>query len=39
MNGVVEDLWVLGIQRWWMVTRDSQSGMRVIEGAEAHCGL
>jgi hypothetical protein len=36
---VVDDSWILAMQGWWMVTRDNQSGMRVIQGADAHCGL
>jgi hypothetical protein len=39
MDGVVEDLRKLGIQRWWMVTRDRQSLEGVLWDAEACCGL
>jgi hypothetical protein len=39
VGSVVEDLRKLGIQRWWMVTRDSQSWKRVLQEAEAYCGL
>jgi len=39
MDGLVEDLRKLEIQRRWMVARDRQSWTRVLGETEAHCGL
>jgi hypothetical protein len=39
MDDVVEDLKKLGMQRYWMVSRDVQSWKRVLLEVEARCVL
>jgi hypothetical protein len=35
----MDDLKKLAIQRWWMVTKDGESWKRILQKAEAYCGL
>jgi hypothetical protein len=39
VDGVVDDLRKLGVQRCWMVARYGQSWKRVRREAEPHCEL
>jgi hypothetical protein len=39
VDGVLEDLWKLGVKSWWMVTKDRESWRKVRQEAEAHIGL